>query len=273
MSITSSLFKKSQLFSMKHKKYFEVYDDLFFPYKNKKIIFVEIGIENGGSLFIWKKFFHKESIIIGVDANPNCKKLEKYGFNIEIGDQANPRFWTYFFNKYKKIDIVLDDGGHTNEQQIITCAQCIPRINNGGLLVTEDTHASYLPEFSNPSKYSFINFTKKIIDDINFTYPKLGKFKFSINKYVYSIRFFESIVAFYIDKKKCIMNELITNNGVRSNIIDQKYATNHNVFKILRQNSFYKYFKFFAYLENFLIIIKKYIFNKYRNLIINKYFK
>ena len=69
------------------------------------------------------------------------------------------------------------------------------------------------------------------------------------------------------------MNELITNNGVRLNFIDQKNATNHNVFKILRQNSFYKNFIFFAYLENVLIIIKKYIFNKYRNLIIKKYFK
>jgi hypothetical protein len=273
MSITSDLFKNSNLFSMKHKKYFDTYDELFLPYKNKKIIFVEIGIENGGSLFIWKKFFHKESIIIGIDVNPNCKKFEKYGFNIEIGDQANPKFWKYFFNKYKKVDIILDDGGHTNEQQIITCAQCIPKINNGGLLVTEDTHASYLSEFSNPSKYSFINFSKKIIDDINFTYPKIGKFKFSINKYVYSIRFFESIVAFNVDKKKCTMNKLIINKGITSNIKDHRYSANKNFFKIFKKDSFYRDFKFLTYLERFLIITKIYLFNKYRDLRIKKYFK
>jgi hypothetical protein len=264
MSITENLFKNSKLFSMKHRKYFEIYDKLFLPFKNKKIVFVEIGIENGGSLFIWKNFFHSKSLIIGIDVNPDCKKLEKFGFNIEIGDQGDPKFWKFFFNKYKNIDIILDDGGHTNKQQIITCTQCIPKINNGGLFVTEDTHASYLAEFSNPSKYSFINYTKKVIDDINFTYPKLGKFKFSINQYVYSLRFFESIVVFYIDKKKCILNKLITN---------KKIITNLPTIKFSQKNNLIKYFKLKNYTHKLIIILKKYFLKKKDDFEIKKYFK
>ena len=58
----------------------------------KRLQSVDIGIENGGSLFIWKKFFPKAKII-GIDLNPDCKKFEKDGFIIEIGDQNSIKFW------------------------------------------------------------------------------------------------------------------------------------------------------------------------------------
>ena len=58
----------------------------------KKITFVEIGIGNGGSLFMWKKFFGKKARIIGIELNPDAKKLEKFGFEIFIGDQSDPFF-------------------------------------------------------------------------------------------------------------------------------------------------------------------------------------
>ena len=39
-------FLKSPYKSIKHTTYFEVYDDLFTKFRNKKIIFVEIGVLN-----------------------------------------------------------------------------------------------------------------------------------------------------------------------------------------------------------------------------------
>ena len=44
MEKTFSLFKKSEKKSYKLKKYFEVYDEIFQNYVNKKITFVEIGV-------------------------------------------------------------------------------------------------------------------------------------------------------------------------------------------------------------------------------------
>ena len=82
MSETEKLWKESKYQSYKLKKYFKVYDHIFSPYKNKKITFVEIGVLNGGSLFIWKKFFGEQARIIGIDMNPDCKKFEKDGFEI-----------------------------------------------------------------------------------------------------------------------------------------------------------------------------------------------
>ena len=87
------LFNKSKKFSLKWSSYFQVYENIFSEYRNKKITFVEIGVANGGSLFIWKKFFGKNAKIIGIDANPNAKKIEKYGFKIYIGNQSDEKFW------------------------------------------------------------------------------------------------------------------------------------------------------------------------------------
>ena len=84
-----------------------------------------------------------------------------------------------FFKKYGKVDVVLDDGGHTNYQQIKTVNSCIPNIKDGGILITEDVHTSYIKDkWYNPSKHSFINYTKKLIDDINSRYPGLKKKNF-----------------------------------------------------------------------------------------------
>ena len=156
MTSTLKLFLNSNKFSTKHKKYFDVYDEIFKDFINKEITFVEVGILNGGSLEIWREYFGPNARIIGIDLNPDCKKFEKDGIEIFIGDQSNPEFWDNFYNKVGPIDILLDDGGHTNLQQIITTVKSIENINDGGLLVTEDTHTSYQSEFYNPNEKNYI---------------------------------------------------------------------------------------------------------------------
>ena len=214
---TLKLFNESVHHSIKLKKYFQIYDELFTPYKNKKITFVEVGVLDGGSLQIWKKFFGAESRIIGIDLNPECKKLECDDYEIFIGSQSENKFWDNFYEKVGPIDLLLDDGGHTNDQQLTTLIKSVPNINNNGLIVIEDTHCSYKKNYGNPSNYSFINFAKKIIDDVNYTYPEIGNFEYSLNKYISSTHFYESLVAFKIDKNLCYKNELIENSGKISN--------------------------------------------------------
>ena len=108
-------FQKSPYKSTKHTTYFDIYDDLFSKYRGRKIIFVEIGVLGGGSLFMWRDFFGEEARIIGIDLNPSAKKWEKDGFEIFIGSQSDTNFWNNFTSQVKVIDIVLDDGGHTYE--------------------------------------------------------------------------------------------------------------------------------------------------------------
>jgi len=227
-----NFFKQSKYYSLKYKNYFPIYEKLFEKFRGKKITFVEIGVLSGGSLFMWKNYFGKDARIIGIELNPEAKKFEKEGFEIFIGNQADENFWEDFFKKVGDVDIILDDGGHTNFQQIVTCCSCIPFIKDDGLMVVEDVFHSYglsygAKGFFNPSKYSFINFCKKSIDDINYRFPESKKFKFSLNKFIYSIEFYEAIAVFNINKNLCnSINEVIFSNG--KNLEHKDYAHLHN---------------------------------------------
>ena len=123
-------FIKSKYLSLKYKNYFNVYDKLFNKYRNKKITFVEVGVFSGGSLFMWKDYFGKDARIIGIDINPEAEKWKDHGFEIFIGSQSKEKFWKDFYNKVGKIDILLDDGGHHNKEQIISVHSSIPNIND-----------------------------------------------------------------------------------------------------------------------------------------------
>jgi hypothetical protein len=228
---TSSLdvfdsYQNSPYLSIKHSSYFQVYEELLQIYRNKPIIFVEVGVLNGGSLFMWRKYLGSQARIIGIDFNPLAKRWEKEGFEIHIGNQADPLFWTEFFAKVGPVDVLLDDGGHTNEQQIITTLACIPMIKDGGMLIVEDVHASYMRQFSNPSKHSFIEYCKYLVDVINSRFPNVIAIKNPLKEMVYSICFFESIVSFKIDRKKCFQSSPTSNNGISLDAQDfRQHAT------------------------------------------------
>ena len=213
-SISYKSFLNSKYLSTKHTTYFEVYDEVFKKYINKDVTFVEIGVLSGGSLFMWRKFFGPKARIIGIDLNPEAKKWEKEGFEIYIGSQSDENFWNEFIKKVGPIDIVLDDGGHTYDQQIITVEMLVENINDGGVLVVEDTHSSYMKGFGN-QKYSFINYTKKIIDKINY---RFSGFNNKSEKRIWSISFYESIVVFRINNSS--ESKPISNNGISDSAKD-----------------------------------------------------
>ena len=209
------LFKSSPKYSIKWDNYFNIYSNILKKFVKKKIIFVEVGVGNGGSLFMWKKFFGKKARIIGIELNPEAKKLEKSGFEIFIGDQANPNFWKNFYKQVGKIDILLDDGGHKNIQQITTFMESIRYINNGGKIIVEDTHTSFMKKkgFKNPSKYSFINFCFHLIENMHRRNPMLEKNLNYYSKKIKQINFHDSIVEVDITENKNLKySQLLENN-------------------------------------------------------------
>jgi len=200
-----NIFKESKRQTIKHSTYFDAYTEALGKFKGKDIVFVEIGILGGGSLEAWRKYFGKNSRIIGVDINPELKgALEKDGFEIFIGDQAEPGFWNDFFAKVGNVDVILDDGGHSYKQQISTFHHTIDHINDGGMLIVEDAHTSYFRSFGFPSRYSFIEFSKKLADKINLRFFNKSVKNEGIDyaARIFSVQFFESIVVFH---KNCAL--------------------------------------------------------------------
>ena len=217
-------FANSEKYSIKWSNYFQVYEKILSNYRNKKIKFVEIGVANGGSLFMWKKYFGNKAKIIGIDLNPNAKKLEKNGFKIYIGNQSDKKFWDHFYKKEGKVDIILDDGGHKNLQQISTVHYSLPYIKDGGKIIVEDTGTSYVKkEFNNPSKYSFINYAKNVVDNMHRRSPLLKKELNLYSKKIFLVEFFESIVVFSIDSKKCFENKEVANKAHNEWAIDYRH--------------------------------------------------
>lgn len=216
-------YKKSPYRSIKHSTYFDTYDWLLSKYRGKKITFVEIGILGGGSLFMWRDFFGDQARIIGVDLNENALKWRDYGFEIFIGDQSKKEFWEDFKKEIGHIDIILDDGGHTYEQQIVTIESLLDSITDGGLLLVEDCHTSYLSGFG-PTKYSLINYVKKKIDQINFRFNELNSF--NSEKRIWSIEIFESIIAFKVNRIASRLDSYPTDNhGIDDVASDARYQT------------------------------------------------
>ena len=261
-----SHFKKAPRYTIKWKNYFPIYEKLLKKFQNKRITLVEIGLGDGGSLHMWKSFLGKKSRIIGIELNPNAKKLEKDGFEIFIGDQARSDFWKNFYKKVGKVDVIIDDGGHRNVQQITTLVESVKYINKGGLIAIEDTHSNFMKKkgYGNPSKYSLINFSMSVIENIHRRNPMLNKKMNFFSKYIYSIEFFDSIVVFNINKNKCVTAiDLENNSSLKENFIDYKYRGNSvevnkksYIMNFLNKN-FSKRSFFFKILDN--LKIKKYI--------------
>ena len=186
--------------------YFPIYEQWFSPYRGKKIVFVEIGVQNGGSIQMWRDYFGKDAKIVGIDINAACKQFEDADNNIfvEIGSQDDPEFWHLFREKYPRVDILLDDGGHKMNQQITTFREMFPHIKDGGLYLCEDCHTSYWNKKDFPGGLkkpnTFVEFTKNLIDELNafHTGDELKPTYNTLN--MGGIHFYDSIVV--VEKKQ-----------------------------------------------------------------------
>jgi len=86
---------------------------------------LEIGIYSGGSLEMWRDYFGPKARIYGVDIEPACRVYESDSVNIFIGDQGDRQFWQ-FRRKVPALDIVIDDGDHNPEHQIVSVEELLP---------------------------------------------------------------------------------------------------------------------------------------------------
>lgn len=149
--------------------YIEVYDLYFNKYRGKEVHILEIGISQGGSIELWKRYFGDKMHLYGVDINPRCKELQENQVEIFIGEQEDRGFLAELKKKIPKLDILIDDGGHTMIQQIITFEEMFSHVKDNGIYLCEDTHTSYMYNYHGGYKKNstFIEYSKNLIDYIN----------------------------------------------------------------------------------------------------------
>jgi len=118
------------------------YEDKFKAYRDHQINIIEIGVRNGSSLVLWEQYF-KYANIIGID---NFSDSEIDVNQLQIIDSYN-RIKLIKGDAYSDelistinddLDIVIDDGPHDLNSQIIFIKKYSKKLKPGGILVIED---------------------------------------------------------------------------------------------------------------------------------------
>lgn len=153
----------------KGEHYFDAYDKHFLRFRGRPVTILEIGVSHGGSLEMWKYYFGEQARIFGVDNNPECEKFGDDQVTMYIGSQEDPEFLKFLKSEIPKVDILIDDGGHTMNQQKVTFREMFDHIKDDGVYLCEDLNTSYWEEYGGGYKNpdSFIEYSKHFIDALN----------------------------------------------------------------------------------------------------------
>lgn len=183
----------------KYEHYLDAYDRHLAKYVDKEITVVEFGINQGGSLNMWRDYFGDKVKIVGIDINPDCQKLAKENIEILIGDQDDKKFIQSVANHVKSADVVIDDGGHMMNQQIDTFDILYPIVKENGVYICEDLHTSYWKGYGGgyKKKGTFIEYSKNFIDMLNAWHSK-QKTKLSICDFTRttdSVHYYDSMIV------------------------------------------------------------------------------
>ena len=149
--------------------YLEIYHRHFARYRGRSPVLLEIGVNFGGSLQMWRDYFGPGCRLYGVDIEPGCKAFADEATTILIGDQADRDFLARLRKDLPRPDILIDDGGHRMEQQIATFEELYPHIADDGVYLCEDLHTSNWDRFGGGYRKdgSFVEFSKRLIDQLN----------------------------------------------------------------------------------------------------------
>ncbi|WP_431226293.1 class I SAM-dependent methyltransferase [Burkholderia contaminans] len=157
--------------SDKWSHYIHVYDDIFGVIRDSVESLLEIGVQNGGSLEIWAKYFSGATCIVGCDVNEKCGNLifDDPRISVVVGDINDENSRIAIKKQSERFDVIIDDGSHRSGDVIKSFARYFSMLRDGGVYIVEDLHCSYWPDFEGGLflRSSAISFFKILIDIVN----------------------------------------------------------------------------------------------------------
>jgi SAM-dependent methyltransferase len=124
----------------KWRHYMDIYHRHLSKFVGTPVHVVEVGVYSGGSLRMWREYFGTMCRLTGVDIQPECRAYADAATAIYIGDQADRAFWRDFRARVPVVDVLIDDGGHRVEEQMVTVEEILPHLRPGGVYICEDVH-------------------------------------------------------------------------------------------------------------------------------------
>ena len=134
---------------------------------------VEIGVQSGGGLEMWKSFFGEDAHLHGIDINPATRRFRNHSRHIQVhlGSTSDDDFMQRLVQRLPLIDIVIDDGSHHSLDIWRAFTLLYPLLRTaGGVYLVEDLHTNYWlnAEFQERGEgFSFINRAKTLVDELN----------------------------------------------------------------------------------------------------------
>jgi hypothetical protein len=157
--------------SDKWSSYLTVYEELFSHLRNEPVRLLEIGVQNGGSLQIWRKYFRSAVAIVGCDIDSRIAKLQPGPeIHLVVGDIASTSTADIIRRISPAYDIIIDDGSHRSEHIRAAFEQLFPLVTPSGFYIAEDLACSYSRKFNGGvlASFSSIEFFKRLVDAINY---------------------------------------------------------------------------------------------------------
>lgn len=155
--------------------YTKIYEKYFSPLKDKPLKFLEIGFCSGCSARMWEDYFSNAQLFY-IDINPGAHQFLRdfKRTHLHIANQEDPKALAEFIKKVGgNFDIIIDDGGHTMNQQITSFKVLFPHVKSGGIYIIEDLHTSYhkyVPDYIqyiSANQPTAVEFLQDLIHSVN----------------------------------------------------------------------------------------------------------
>jgi hypothetical protein len=156
--------------------YTEIYAQYFSSLRDQPIKFLEIGIWKGYSVKLWEEYF-KNAELHFIDITFQNVEYFSERSKYHLANQESPKDLQNFIQETGgEFDIIVDDGGHTMGQQIVSFCTLFPHVKSGGMYIIEDLHTSYWRSFGGDRPTgTTIAFLKSLIDEVNFVGARSGR--------------------------------------------------------------------------------------------------
>ncbi len=138
--------------------YLEVYDGLFARLRDKSFNLLEIGVCDGGSMMLWRKWFEL-ACIFGVEKFPRIEEVD--GCTLFEGDATSEEFAGRL--EHLRFGIIIDDGSHILDEQLKTYALLKDKLTPDGIYVVEDLVEDSIQAFE---KMGFTVYDRRYLKDV-----------------------------------------------------------------------------------------------------------
>jgi len=168
--------------------YQNVYDKYLPQLRDRPIKMLEIGLGcmmgygPGKSMIVWKEYFSTKGIDLHfIEIDGECVKKWQSQFPSDVTVWVGQQDDVTFLEKVKtetrgQFDLIVDDGGHTMNQQKISIQHLFEIVKPGGYYVIEDLQTSFMSIYMNESPTT-IDWLKTMLDSfyVNNYSPALDK--------------------------------------------------------------------------------------------------